>query len=334
MAEKFVQNGEISLWTEDFGDASDPTVLLMRGIGGTGVTWSLSFCEFLVKNGYHVIRYDQRDSGLSSYVDYNHHPYRLIDLAADVVCILDSYRVKKAHVIGISMGGFVSQMVAIHFPERVKTLTLFSSTLNFRPQILAAFGISTGWMKLPGPKSDVVRTLKTALSHPDDSLVLTDDDFLVHQYVELAKICNGGNAPFDPQEWKDELDIIRKHENFQGQPYGISNSAHAVAKGPIHIHSEKIRCPVLIIHGSRDPIIPVKHARALAHAIPNAKRIIVYGMGHAISQKYFDEIIDVALVNFLRDSSAETNKPMVHERIATDVCNFWHNLFSVFWHKA
>ncbi|MCX7338204.1 MAG: alpha/beta hydrolase [Alphaproteobacteria bacterium] len=328
MAEKFVQNGEISLWTEDFGDASNPTVLLMNGFGSSGVMWPVTLCKYLAANGHHVIRYDQRDTGLSGAIDYKKHPYRLIDLAVDATHVLDAYGVNNAHIVGTSMGGCVSQLMALRFPERVKTLILLSSTFNFVGLVLAVFMDKTDWLPLPGPNTSAVRHVK-ALNSTDPK----NHDLWLRKYVRLMKISSGNKAHFDPLEWKGVMETVSRHVNHDGDLSVSHNHMFALRKGPFYVHSENIHCPILIIHGSRDPYIPLKHARVFAHKAPNAKRVVIYGMGHLLA-KEFEKDVSTALLNFLRDSSGETNKPMVHERIATDVCNFWHDLFSVFWHKA
>ncbi|MCX7337745.1 MAG: alpha/beta hydrolase [Alphaproteobacteria bacterium] len=348
MSEKFVENGDISLWVEDFGDASNQTVLLIRGIGGSGVAWNVSFCEILAASGYHVIRYDQRDSGLSSFVNYRRNPYRLADLAKDAICILDSYGVKKAHIVGMSMGGFISQLLTIQFPHRIKTLTLLSTTLDFRPQLLAGLGIGTAWLRLPGPKRKTVRDLKSIrnlkalkviksiASRPTPIDPVGYESREARQYVEIAKVCNGEKTPFDPAEYAELRNAIYEHRSSHGKLTATSNfinHGRAIRKGPIHIHSERIRRPTMVIHGSRDPIIPVKHARALARIIPNAKRIIIYGMGHVISKHYFDDIITGALLHFWGDPFSAEFTLNYDKKKETRISHFLHKLPRKFWHK-
>jgi pimeloyl-ACP methyl ester carboxylesterase len=122
-AEKTVRSGDLELWTESFGDASRPTVLLIMGVMNQGILWPDEFCAEIADSGYHVIRYDHRDTGQSSSVDFEEHPYTLDDLASDALKVLDGYGVEKAHVVGLSMGGFLAQLLALDHPDRILSLT-------------------------------------------------------------------------------------------------------------------------------------------------------------------------------------------------------------------
>ncbi len=128
-----VQTNGLELWTESFGDNKHPTILLIMGSGSQGVLWPQSFCEQLALQGYYAIRYDHRDTGLSSSIHYQDHPYTLLDLAKDALGILDYYQIEQAHLVGASMGGSVSMLLAAHYPERVASLALLMSTMDLRP---------------------------------------------------------------------------------------------------------------------------------------------------------------------------------------------------------
>src|SRR5436190_11031502 len=120
MAEKTVQANGVEIWTEDFGDPADPTILLIMGAGGQAILWPDPLCTSLVAGGRHVIRYDNRDVGqTTSHADFSAHPYTIGDMAADAVAVLDAYGVERAHIVGASMGGMIAQTVALEHPGRV-----------------------------------------------------------------------------------------------------------------------------------------------------------------------------------------------------------------------
>ena len=123
MAVKKVPSGKLEIWSEDFGDAANPTVLLVMGAGAGAVHWEPYLYEPLVAAGYHVIRYDNRDIGLSTWVDYEKDPYTVADMAGDAIAVLDAFAIDRAHLIGASMGGMISQQVALDHPERLRSLT-------------------------------------------------------------------------------------------------------------------------------------------------------------------------------------------------------------------
>ena len=128
MAERTIDSNGIRLWTEDFGDRSNPTLLLVRGASAQGIQWPVPFIDEFVARKYHVIRYDNRDTGQSTCFDFAKNPYPLDDLANDAVGVLDAYDVGSAHVAGASMGGMITQMLMIKQPKRVRSATIIMSS--------------------------------------------------------------------------------------------------------------------------------------------------------------------------------------------------------------
>jgi len=122
----FVQRGDLTLWTEAVGDPKNPACVLISGAGAPAKFWTDEFCKMIAKGGYYVIRFDHRDQGLSSAVDFEHHPYTVRDMAGDVMAVLDGYHIKKAHIVGHSMGGMIAQLVAIEHPDRVLSMISMS----------------------------------------------------------------------------------------------------------------------------------------------------------------------------------------------------------------
>ena len=126
--ERMVKANGIDLWTEDFGRYTDPPILLIWGASGQGISWPEEFVELLVAGGFYVIRYDNRDTGLSSCFDFAKNPYTVADMSSDAVGLLDAYGITRAHVVGISLGGIIGQQMAIDHPHRLLTLTSIIST--------------------------------------------------------------------------------------------------------------------------------------------------------------------------------------------------------------
>ncbi len=149
MPTAIVDIGAIKLWYEDFGDSSSPAILLIMGAGGRGTEWPDNFCHALAEAGYYVIRYDHRDIGLSTHFDFEKNPYTLKELTQDALSLLDALKINQAHVVGVSMGGFITQMIAINYPERLLSQTLMMTSPEH--QIIAK-----AFMKLEIPKSDLL----------------------------------------------------------------------------------------------------------------------------------------------------------------------------------
>jgi pimeloyl-ACP methyl ester carboxylesterase len=124
MAERRVVSGEVELWSEDFGEPRGPTLLLVMGANASGVSWPEELIALLVAGGHHVIRYDHRDTGRSTCRDFTQHPYSVTDLARDAVSVLDGHGVRRAHIVGMSMGGTLGQVLALDHRERLRTLTV------------------------------------------------------------------------------------------------------------------------------------------------------------------------------------------------------------------
>src|SRR5436190_17831835 len=171
MAETIVRANGIEIWTEDFGDPADPTILLIMGAGGQAILWPEELCTALVNGGTaggrHVIRYDNRDVGqTTSHAEFSAHPYTIGDMACDAVAVLDAYGVERAHIVGASMGGMIAQTVALEYSERVLSMTSIMSTPLGAGVMAAMMGTGDGSdgsdgsgaaaPSLPGPEQKVL----------------------------------------------------------------------------------------------------------------------------------------------------------------------------------
>src|SRR5262245_20437711 len=135
-----VQANGIEIFYETFGDEKNPAFLLIMGGGGQGVCWPKEFCQKLAAKGYYVIRYDQRDSGLSTCIDIEKNPYDLQDMAKDGLGLLDALHIEKAHLFGLSMGGPIAEIMSLLAPQKVESIAMMGSCMDYRPLNLALSG--------------------------------------------------------------------------------------------------------------------------------------------------------------------------------------------------
>lgn len=260
----------IELEYETFGDATDPTVLLIAGWGVQLITWHHELCAELAGRGFHVVRFDNRDAGLSSKVE-DGTQYTLEDMAADAVGLLDVLGIDRAHVVGVSMGGMIAQSMAIHHRERVLTLTSIMST--------------TGDPAVGGAAPAVLELLARPVPQTRDERIAAS--------VETARVLWGDTPqfPFDEEHarWRAEVSDARCF-------YPVGRVRQLLA---IHASGDRTgalrrldRLPALVIHGDNDPLIDVSGGRATAAAIPGAELLVVEGMGHVVARRFWPQLID------------------------------------------
>jgi pimeloyl-ACP methyl ester carboxylesterase len=272
MAEGKTRVGEIDLWWEDFGDTAKPTVLLVMGANSQAVFWPMPVVEALVAAGYHVVRFDNRDVGLSTWVDYEKQPYTVPDMANDAVGLLDALGIERAHLIGASMGGMISQQVAIDHPHRVTSLTSIMSSPS-----------SPEDLDLPDMHPKVMQAAMEMASASDPV------DATVRMFATLA----GSREPFDEEQFR---------AGFQSSvDRGLNPAcAHGLAVGASPSRRESLRqlkTPTLVLHGDEDPILPLGHGEATAEAIPGAKLVVLRGLGHDFPVSALEEYLTPILAH-------------------------------------
>ncbi|MBY0461603.1 MAG: alpha/beta fold hydrolase [Alphaproteobacteria bacterium] len=297
MSEKYVQSKSINLWTEAFGDPKNPSVILISGAASQGVSWSADFCNLSASHGFYIVRFDPRDTGLSTHIDFTKTPYKMNDMADDVTQIMNAYGFEKTHIVGTSMGGYIAQILSIDHPSRVQSLTLLMSTMDFTPQVYSFMGMSTAFLSLSGPKPEALEQLKNLFSGAD----LSNPEVWMDKSLKTVQIFNGDQAPFDEEEYRKTLKLAFERMNPSVPIKTPHNHALASGFGPTQFAAHKIKCPALIIHGSNDPIIPVDHAHATAKAIEHSEKFIIEGMGHA-RPKVYDKVIADRLGEFWKSS--------------------------------
>jgi pimeloyl-ACP methyl ester carboxylesterase len=301
MAERFVQSGSIKLWTESFGESKNPAVLLIMGAGAQGIFWPDRFCQLLAENGFFVIRYDNRDSGQSSAIDFSRHPYVLDDMANDAVAILDAYGINKAHIIGASMGGSIAQLLALNHPERVLSLVLIMSTPDLSvivraiiPFLLRPFmGFVFKRTSLPPPSKEVIKFYRSMwLSPPTDLTTWM-------QKAQRAWYVFSAGTPIDEEEIKTLEERAFFRETNVSSMVNHARTIKKSAKKKINLSA--IARPTLIIHGQKDPVFSLEHGKRLAQIIPHARLEIISEMGHIMSTTLSQKLVDI-IVNFIKDT--------------------------------
>jgi pimeloyl-ACP methyl ester carboxylesterase len=272
----------IEIEYDTFGDAGDPPVLLIMGLSAQLIDWPEDFCELLAGRGYRVIRFDNRDAGLSAGMDdsglpdmaavfagdVRTVPYRLADMAADAAGLLDALGIEAAHVAGLSMGGMIAQQLTLDFPERVRSLCSIMSTTGRR-----SVGEAT-------PEGAAVLRRPAAKTR----------DEAVAGAVETARVLA---SPAFPAEEDEVLARAAAKVDRAYRPAGTARQYAAIlASGDRTARLAGVRVPAVVIHGEQDPLIGVSGGRATAAAIPGAELVVVPGMGHDLPRAVWPQVVD------------------------------------------
>jgi pimeloyl-ACP methyl ester carboxylesterase len=280
---------DIDIAYDSYGSDKNETILLIAGLGTQMIRWTVPFCEMLAARGFRVIRFDNRDTGLSTH--YTNHatldfeslaqtllsgklpelPYTLDTMADDTIGLLDALGIKKAHVVGRSMGGMIAQLVASQYPERVLSLTSMMST--------------TGNPELP-PTSPEVMALMT---RPAPNPMEDEEGYLAHS-VAFAKRIAGTGHPFEEDEFHS---LIREEIQRAYDPGSVGRQIAAIAvSGDRRARLAKVKVPALVIHGVDDPMFVPACGRDTAEAINDAELMLLEGMGHYLPQQLFETVVD------------------------------------------
>jgi len=282
---KFARANGINIAYQTFGDKDASPLILIMGLGSQMVLWDGEFCRQLAAGGYRVIRFDNRDVGLSTKLDWMQVPnstavtaalqrgeapalpYTLEDMATDTAELLTALGYESAHIVGESMGGMIGQIMAIHFPERLRSLTSIMS--------------STGNPLLPPPSPEVLEILYTPFP--------SDHDGYVESFVRAFKILSGPAIPLNvalARKWAEQ-----SYERGLN-PAGVARQFAAImAAGDRTEKLKSISVPTLVIHGEADPLLPVECGLATAAAIPGSRLKIIQGMRHALPEAVWPQIV-------------------------------------------
>lgn len=272
----------LSIWSEAFGDPADPAVLLIMGAMNQGVVWPEEFCQSLAERRNFVIRYDHRDTGKSSTVDFQKHPYDLDRLTQDAVAVLKGYGIQKAAVVGLSMGGYIAQLVAIDHSSYVDRLILISTSADHRPYMAATMGKGGEDFNLPAPENRFLDYIRATVAKPPQTAEELEEN-MIHGW----EVTYGGTRPFPKAQITQ---TIRLSAMRATNPSSAFNHALAVLASPDRLESVKlIGAPTLIIHGLYDPCFPIAHAEYLAKNIPDSQ-LHILEMGHSFMWSWSDEV--------------------------------------------
>jgi pimeloyl-ACP methyl ester carboxylesterase len=277
----------LELEYDTFGDATNPPLVLVMGLGAQMTTWETGFCALLADGGFHVVRFDNRDIGLSTYFDelpepdlgalasgdLTTAPYLLSDLAADTAGLFDALGFERAHVVGASMGGMIVQQLAIDRPDRLLSLTSIMSTTGDpavgqpEPEALA------GLMRPP---------VATREQEIEDS-------------VAWYRLIGSPAYPADEAYLREKA--TRNYDRAAHPAGALRQAAAVVASGDRTEKLRDVRVPSLAIHGENDPLINVSGGKATAEAIPGAELLVFPGMGHDLPRPLWPALTDAVIAH-------------------------------------
>lgn len=293
-------SGDLRLYYEDMGDPGDPPVLLIMGLGAQLLLWRTDFCEQLAGNGLRVIRYDNRDVGLSSKTAPHPAPgplisrlvrswlglpspaaYRLEDMADDAAAILDHLGIDRAHIVGASMGGMIAQIFAARFAERTKSLAIIFSSNNHR------------FLPPPAPRALLAIIKGPPPTSPRETII--DNAIRVNTII--------GSPAYPTPEDQLRADAAESYDrNFD--PWGIARQFSAIlASGSLRHYDRRITAPTVVIHGGADKLMRPFGGRAIAKAIRGARWVVVDGMGHNLPAQVWDRVIGELTTTFAASST-------------------------------
>ena len=306
----------INIWYEEFGDQEKETILLIMGANANCMHWDREFIDQLVAYDYHVVRFDNRDVGKTTWFgkepafnkflkilpnfllkmivnsifglavdtkgkfkfsESTRIQYNLSDMAKDAVSLMDSLKIEKAHIIGASMGGMITQIIALDYPERVLSIT----------PIMTSPGVQNE--SLSGPTKELLEAMKK-------SFVFNLKGRIEDGVVEIYRQLTGSRFPFNEDKFREKLEPIVAHGNNPFALHGAAVGASPDRTPRLH----EIDVPALIIHGTEDAILPLDHGVAVADGIKDSKRMIMEGVGHEIPEEMLPKIIEVIIENIRR----------------------------------
>ena len=281
MTERMIEANGAELCTEQFGDPDDPPILLVMGVGASMLWWEEGFCRMLAEGGRLVIRYDHRDTGRSVTYEPGRPEYTGADLVADAVGVLDAYGLSAANVVGVSAGGAFAQLLALDFPERVRSLVLISTS-----------PATSGDRGLPAPTGKFTRFVTTA------EVDWSDASSVIEYLVEYMRVLAGPERPFD----KPAARAFVRRDVERARDFAAAQNHDAIEHTDSSQPFSSIGVPTLVIHGTADPMFPLEHGQALTDEIPGARLLMLSGAGHGVDRADW-EIIARAILEHTATST-------------------------------
>lgn len=295
----YAQSGEVRIWYESIPPiaAERGALLLNSSLGVGSLFWPPAFLRALSAAGFRVVRYDHRGTGASSWMPgwRRKQPYSLIDMATDAVAVLDELCIDRIHVLGLSLGGFVAQEIAIAYPERVHSLTLMSTSADPTDA------------SMPGPRTrQLIQTAIAGLPLLRYRLLGGETNLVKELLAGL--IAQGGDEPVDVEEWtRIVLYDLRERNGLNLRALLQHQVAVAVTRSRYPLLGT-IKAPTLVIHGTADAFLPIEHGRRLAAAIPSACGLWLEDAGHPFPYPHMPEVM-TAITRHLYASDACISDP-------------------------
>ncbi|MGB3484624.1 MAG: alpha/beta hydrolase [Mycobacterium sp.] len=294
----YAKSGDLDIYYEDMGDPGDPAVVLIMGLGAQLLLWRDGFCQKLVARGHRVLRFDNRDVGLSSKLDgqrveTNQYAsmarslvgrkspsvYTLEDMADDVAAVLSHLDIDRAHVVGASMGGMIAQVFAARHAARTSTLGVIFSSNNRAalppPDPRALFAV------IKGP-------------HPD-----SPRQTIIDNAVRVSKIIGSPGYPSTDERIRAE--VIESYDRSY-YPWGVKRQFGAIlGSGSLQHYNRRITAPTVVIHGLADKLMRPSGGRSIATTIQRARLVLFPGMGHELPEQLWDQVVGELSVTFAED---------------------------------
>jgi pimeloyl-ACP methyl ester carboxylesterase len=286
VSEERASVGEVELVYETIGDRSDPPLLLVMGLGMQLIHWDTELCELLAERGFHVIRFDNRDSGLSTQIHAPvpnvmrlmaglpvRVPYLLDDMATDTLGLLDHLGIERTHVVGASMGGMIAQTMAIREPRRVLSLGSMLSTPGDR--------------RVGTPKLRVWSVLVRRAPHEREAYIA--------YFTKVFRMIGSPGYHQDDERVRERAAATYDRGHH---PAGTARQMAAIlASGSRTAALRELDVPTVVIHGESDPLVPLRAGRATADAIPGAELITIPGMGHDMPKELWPRFVEAIARN-------------------------------------
>lgn len=258
---RMIEVDDVDLCTESFGEPTDPPILLIMGLGSSMLWWDEDLCAALASAGRFVLRYDHRDTGRSTTSEPGHPGYTGADLVRDATGLLDAYGLPSTHIVGMSAGGGIAQMLALNVANRVSSLVLISTS----------------------PVDDIARCLpppteEFSRAASDTAVEWSNRESVVEYLVNWSRVLAGVQRPFDEERYRD---LVRRDLDRARNVASLQNHDLIAHEGP-GASISSIGATTLVVHGTADPMFPIHHGRALAESIPDATLLRLEGAGHGL----------------------------------------------------
>ena len=294
--EGYAEENGVKIAYRDYGPEGSEPILLVHGLGAQLVHWPEHLINFLIRNNYRPIVFDNRDAGLSSrfsakpsfILDYLRYylrlpmksEYTLKDMSKDAISVLNVLKIKKAHILGTSMGGMIGQIICAMFSDRVKSFTLIASTAS-----------------VPGPMNGPTKEVQDVMLQRSKMINPTMEDVYQRELRWVSLIGMEGRD-LTTEEFREDVINNYNRAKDKADGFGYARQLLAILASKNRIKRVKaIRVPTLIIHGEKDPVIDVKNAYRMVKLIPQSKLVVIPNMRHLIEEEILEQFKDDLLVH-------------------------------------